>query len=152
MYIYSLQVWAPILKGFPFKGLSFSIALVWILSKRDDKAVHENSDFFSSWCKHKNKQLSHKKSLKKLSIQNEVCYNNKGFVWDANMSVISFFPLLFSCLRVGGGRGITPSKVLVVDCKGTFFSTINFLSGPGIREFTNVYPYFTFQALMCALV
>ena len=65
-----------------------------------------------------NIMLSHRQSLEKLSSQNEVYYNKKGFVWDANMSVISFFALLFSCLRVGVERGITPSNVLVVDCKG----------------------------------
>ena len=37
------------------------------------------------------------------------------------MTVISVFALLFSCLRVGVGRGITPSKVLDVDGKGKFF-------------------------------
>ena len=36
-------------------------------------------------------KLSHKQSLEKLTSQNEVCYNNKGFAWDANMTVISFF-------------------------------------------------------------
>ena len=47
-------------------------------------------------------------SLEKLISQNKVCYNNKGFVlWDANMKVISFLALLFSCLRVGVGRGIS---------------------------------------------
>ena len=92
-------------------------------------------------------KLSHKQSLEKSSRQNEVCYNNKAFVWDANMTVISFFALLFSCLRVGVGRGITPSKVLVVDGKGKFFLQLSsVLSGPGFREFTNVHPYFTFQA------
>ena len=35
-------------------------------------------------------KLSHKQSLEKSSRQNEVCYNNKAFVWDANMTVISF--------------------------------------------------------------
>ena len=56
--------------------------------------------------------LSPRQSLEKLSSQNEVYYNNKGFVWDENMTVISFFALLFSCLRVGVGvgRGITPFK------------------------------------------
>ena len=68
------------------------------------------------------------------------------------MIVILFFALLFSCLRVGVEREITPSKVLVVDCKGKFFSTTKLLSCSGIRTFTNVYPYFTFQALMCTLV
>ena len=58
-------------------------------------------------------KLSHRQSLEKLSSQNEVCYDNKGFVWDANMTVISF-----SCLRVGVERGITASNVLVVHCKG----------------------------------
>ena len=70
-------------------------------------------------------KLSHKQSLEKLSSHNEVCYNNKGFVWDANMT-ISLFALLFSCFRVGVGRGITPSKVLVVDCKGKFFLHLSF--------------------------
>ena len=64
--------------------------------------------------------IKNKQSVEKLSSHNEVCYNNKGFVWDANIT-ISLFALLFSCLRMGVGRGITPSKVLVVDCKGKFF-------------------------------
>ena len=121
MYIYRLKVWAPIFKGFSFKGLSFSIASVWILSKRDDKAlVSKGLHYFSIATpsmkavisfrpgvniKTNSIKLSHKQSLEKLSSQNKVCYNNKGFVWDANMTVISFFALLFSCLRVGGGGG-----------------------------------------------
>ena len=71
-------------------------------------------------------KLSQRQSLEKLSSQNEVCYNNKGFVWDANITVISFFALLFSCLRVGVERGITPSKVLVLDCMGKFFLQLSF--------------------------
>ena len=39
---------------------------------------------------------------------------------------ISLFALLFSCLRMGVGMGITPSKVLVVDCKGKFFLHLSF--------------------------
>ena len=73
-----------------------------------------------------NIMLSQRQSLEKLSSQNEVYYNNKGFVWDANMTVISFFALFFSCLRVGVERRITPSKVLVVDCKGMFFLQLSF--------------------------
>ena len=42
------------------------------------------------------------------------------------MTVILFFALLFSCLRVGVEREITPSKVFVVDCKGTFFLQLSF--------------------------
>ena len=42
------------------------------------------------------------------------------------VTVILFFALLFSCLRVGMERGITPSKVLVVDCKGKFFLQVSF--------------------------
>ena len=38
-------------------------------------------------------KVSPKQSLEKLSTQNDVCYNNKGFV-----AVISFFAFLFSCL------------------------------------------------------
>ena len=43
-------------------------------------------------------KVSPKQSLEKLRSQNDVCYNNKGLVWDANMAVISFFAFLFSCL------------------------------------------------------
>ena len=69
-------------------------------------------------------KLSHKQSLEKLTSHNEVCFSNKGFVWDANMT-ISLFALLFSCLRMVG-MGITPSKVLVVYCKGKFFLHLSF--------------------------
>ena len=44
------------------------------------------------------------------------------------MTVILLFALLFSLLRVGVGvgRGLTPSKVLVVDCKGKVFLQLSF--------------------------
>ena len=43
------------------------------------------------------------------------------------------FCFAFFLVAGGGGEGITPLKVLVVDCKGKFFSTAKFLSGLGIR-------------------
>ena len=99
---------------------------MWIVSKKDDIALVSKGLHVFLNCnpsmktvisfrravniKTNNIMLSHRQSLEKLSSENEVYYNNKGFFWDANMTVISF-----SCLRVGVERGITPSNVLVLD-------------------------------------